>query len=62
MNRVREIRQQKNITQFELARRTGIHVANLHKIEHSIIKPFPGWRRRIAEALEVAEDVLFPAE
>ncbi|NHM26331.1 helix-turn-helix transcriptional regulator [Desulfofundulus sp. TPOSR] len=62
MNRIREIRQQKKMTQFELARRTGIHPVNLSKVESGVLRAYPGWRKRIAEALGVTEDEIFPKE
>lgn len=53
--RVREIRQAKGLTQWELAQRTGIHPVNLSKIERGDFRLYPGWKRRIAEALGVRE-------
>jgi len=62
MNRIRETREKKGISQFELARRTGLHPSTISKVERGVWMPFPGWRRRIAEALEVGENEIFPEE
>lgn len=45
-------RKRKGLTQFELARRTGIHPANLSRLERGIWPPTSGWKRRIAKALD----------
>lgn len=59
MNLLKEIRKAKGLTQFELSRRTGIHPIEISKIERNTIKPYPGWRRRLAAALEVQEEEIF---
>jgi ribosome-binding protein aMBF1 (putative translation factor) len=56
--RIREIRQAKGLSQWELAQRTGIHPTNLYKIENGHLRLYDGWRRRIAEALGVREEEL----
>ena len=61
-NRLREVRKQQGLSQFELARICGIETANLSKVENGILRPYPGWRQRIAQALGVSEDEIFPAE
>lgn len=60
VNRVREERKRQGLTQFELAKRANIHPVEIGRIERGIIKPFPGWRKRLAEALGVPEAELFP--
>jgi len=56
--RIREIRQAKGLTQWELAKRANIHPVNLAKIERGDFRLYAGWRRRIAEALGVPEEAL----
>lgn len=60
MSRLREARKRRGLTQFELAKRTGIHPTDIGKVEAGIIlKPFPGWRKRLAQALGLSEEELF---
>lgn len=62
MNLLKEIRTLKGLTQFELSMRTRIHPIEISRIERGIVKPYPGWRRRIAAALEVPEEEIFGEE
>jgi transcriptional regulator with XRE-family HTH domain len=59
---MRVIRKNKGLKMVQLAELTGIHIADLSKVETGERRPFPGWRRRIAEALETPEAELFPSE
>ncbi|MDK2887923.1 MAG: Helix-turn-helix domain [Thermoanaerobacter sp.] len=52
---IRAIRERCGMSRAELSRRTGIDYSTLWKIEKGLIALFPGWRRRIAEALGVDE-------
>ncbi len=60
MNRVRELREERGLSQTQLSVLTGIHTAALSRIETSKIFAYPGWRKRIARALGVAEVEVFP--
>jgi len=60
MNKVREIRKKKNLTQLDLAKMTDIYPNDISQIERGKRKAFPGWRKRLAKALEVPEEELFP--
>lgn len=62
MNLLKEIRLIKGLTQFELSIRTKIHPIEISRIERGIVKPYPGWRRRIAAALGVSEKEIFGEE
>lgn len=57
-NRIKEVRVQKGISQLELSYRTKIAPSNISAIETCKIHVYPGWLKRIAEALEVSEDEL----
>lgn len=59
MNRLRQVRKERGLTQFELAKRTGIHPTEIGKVERGILKPFPRWRKKLSQALGVPEDQLF---
>ncbi|MBS4029938.1 MAG: helix-turn-helix transcriptional regulator [Clostridiales bacterium] len=61
-NRLREVRKQQGLSQFGLAKMCGVEPSNLSKVENGILKPYPGWRQRIALALGVSEEEIFPVE
>ena len=51
-----EEREKRGITQYELSKKTGIHPTDITKIESGRFPIFPGWKIRIAEALDWPED------
>jgi len=57
--RLRKERQRRGWSLTQLTVRTGIDSAALSKIERGIWPCGPGWRRRIAEAFGLPEEVLF---
>ncbi len=59
-NALREIRQEKNLSQLELGRRSKIAPATISLIEAGKQYPYPGWRKRLAVTLDVGESELFP--
>ncbi len=61
-NQVREKRLQAGISGEELARRARLSASDLSKVERGQRLAFPAWRRRIAEALDLPEEELFPRE
>lgn len=58
-NRIREIRQLKNMTQLELSYATRIAPTNISMIERGRQYCFPGWRKKISEALGFSESEVF---
>jgi len=60
MSKLAEIRKQKGVSQLKLAQLTGISPWNISRLENGWMKPYPGWRRRIARALRAPESELFP--
>lgn len=59
-NHLKEIRKEKGVSQVKLSRLTLIAPSDISRIENGWLRPYPGWRKRIAEALGVTEDQLFP--
>jgi transcriptional regulator with XRE-family HTH domain len=59
-NNLKKVMKQQDVTGFELFRRTGIAPSTISGIVNNRIIPFPGWCKRIAEALKVSESALFP--
>lgn len=52
-------RQSKGWSRAELGRRARIHPADIGKLEAGRIFPWPAWRQRLAEALEIPAAELF---
>jgi len=61
-NRVKEIREAKNMSGLALSRKTAIAPSTLHNIENAKIIVYPGWKKRIAQTLGVQVEELFPTE
>jgi transcriptional regulator with XRE-family HTH domain len=58
MNKLRETRVVKRITQFQLRLSTGIHQSKISMIENGLIKPSEDEEKRLAKALGVSpEDI-----
>jgi transcriptional regulator with XRE-family HTH domain len=51
--KVRRLREEKALTQAELAEAVGITAIHLGRIERGVSYPHPRTRRRLADALEV---------
>lgn len=54
MLRLRQERKRQGLTQTKLAALTGIAAPDICAVERGWRKPFPGWKRRISEALGVS--------
>lgn len=50
---LKTIRQQKALSQRELAKAAGVALATINRIEQRLIDPHPSTRRKIADALGV---------
>lgn len=59
-NRLKVIRADKRITQFKLGLLTGILQSKLSLIENSLIEPGDDEKQRLAEALGVKQEEIFP--
>ncbi|MBT9140973.1 MAG: hypothetical protein DDT30_01559 [Dehalococcoidia bacterium] len=62
MNRLREFRKKKGLSQLRLAMLTNIQPPDISRIENNWFRPYPGWRKRLARALGTTEAELFPEE
>lgn len=62
MNRIKEFRVARKLSQAELARRSGMARPNLSNIETGKATPSVSSARRIAEALGTTLDDIFPIE
>lgn len=61
-NNLRFYREKRGISKQKLSEITSISPSNLYHIEVGKVYPYPGWKRRIAEGLEVDEDLIFPKQ
>jgi DNA-binding XRE family transcriptional regulator len=62
MNRLREIRAVKRVTQFQLRISTGIHQSKISLIENELIEPKENEKRKLAKSLCARVEEVFPAE
>ena len=62
MNRLKEVRHERGISQLRLAMLTGIAPGDISRIENDWIRPYAGWRKRLARALGTTESELFPGD
>lgn len=60
MNRLREIRVTKRITQFQLRLSTGIHQSRISMIENGLVHPSEDEKKRLSRALGVRTEEIFP--
>lgn len=59
-NNLRRIRKEKGYSQLELSYETRIASTDISSMERGKKYPYPGWREKLANALEVKEKELFP--
>lgn len=62
MNLLKEIRTKKGFSQLTLAKLTNIAPTDISRIENGWVRPYAGWRKRLARALGTTETELFPGE
>ncbi len=62
MNKLKEIRNLKGLSQLKLAMMTGIAPGDISRIENDWLRPYPGWRKRLSRALGTTESELFPQQ
>ncbi len=61
-NRLKEARFYADRAQIQLWLETGVHYSTISRIESGYVKPNKMQKRRLARALGVKEDWLFPKE
>ena len=61
-NRIKEIREQKGLSQSCLARMVGVAEPSLCQVERGQRAPWPKLRRALARALKTTQAELFPPE
>ena len=60
MNKIRSVRRQKNLTQYDLCKKTKIPQSSLSLIERFYKEPTLKMKKRIAKALDSELHDLFP--
>jgi transcriptional regulator with XRE-family HTH domain len=58
--RLAEIRQQRGITQNQLAALLGLSPSSVSAVENGHVRPWPRFRREAARCLGIDESALFP--
>lgn len=61
-NNLKKIMSEKDVSGLELFRRTNISPGIISVIANNRMLAYPGWRKRIADALDVSEREVFPEE
>lgn len=61
MNRLRQARLKIDVSQLELMQRTGIYFSTISRIERGWLNPTEEQKNKLAEALHVETNWLFPA-
>lgn len=61
-NNLKRFMKEKEVSGFELFRRTNIAPSTISGIVNNRILPFPGWKKRISAALDIPESEIFPDE
>lgn len=59
MLQLKRVRLARGLSLVKLCILTGIDPGNLSRLETGKIYPYPGWRKRIAAALQMPEEELF---
>jgi len=62
MNNLKKIRVELGFSQFDLAKLANITPSDISRIENDKIFPYPGWRKKLSEALGKTEIEVFPNE
>lgn len=62
MNRLRQTRLKADITQLKLMKETGIYYSTISRIEKGWLKPSEEQMKKLAMALKVDKEWLFPNE
>ncbi|SHH87225.1 helix-turn-helix transcriptional regulator [Desulfosporosinus lacus] len=59
-NNLKEMREFKGLSQFQLSKRADVNPADISRLENGKIFAYPGWRKKISEALGVTEIEIWP--
>ena len=59
MNKLRETRVVRRVTQFQLRIATGIHQSKISMIENGLIEPREDEKRKLVKALGMGEDEIW---
>ncbi len=62
MNNLKKVRNERGLSQLKLAFLTGIAPGDISRVENNWLRPYPGWRKRLAKALSTSQADLFPDE
>jgi len=60
MNRLRKARRERDVSQLQLMKETGIYFSTISRIERGWLTPTEEQKQKLAYALGVPKDWLFP--
>ncbi len=60
--KLKSVMKEKHITGYKLSQLTGIAISDVYCALRGDKKMYNGWKQRIADALEMSVDELFPEE
>lgn len=61
-NKLRVVRAEKRVTQFQLRLQTGINATKISFIENGLVNPTELEKRKLSMALEIPQEQVFPME
>jgi transcriptional regulator with XRE-family HTH domain len=53
------LREKAKLSKLALSRRSGVANSVICQLEKGKVYPFPGWRKKLAKALDVDPEILF---
>ena len=59
-NKLKELRESRGMSQFDLSLKSRISPSEISRLENGKIYPYPGWRRKLSNALNVPQNEIFP--
>lgn len=59
MLRVKQARRRLGLSQEVVSILTGIDAATISRLENGKLHPYPGWAKRLGEALEIPAETVF---
>lgn len=62
MNKLRETRVIKRVSQFQLRLLSGVHQSKISLIENNLIQPRPEEAKKLSKALGASAEELFPEQ
>ena len=59
-NKLKELRIKKGLSQLQLSYKAGMSQGAISNLENGKVFAYDGWKKKLAEILEVSEEEIFP--